>query len=227
VGLLLLGLAVGAYVGARETSVFAVRTLEISGGSPSVQDEVRAALAPELGRSLVQIGGEEIARRIAPIPSVLSVRYDRAFPHTLQVIVTPERPVLMLRRGIDGWAVSARGRVIGQAEDARAGTLPRVFVTKETSIEPGEFLPSTSGGLAAAALAPLASAGFPEPLRLVRAGEDELTFVLRSGLEVRLGDIGDLRLKLAVAAKILGVIGSEQAEGYVDVSVPERPVVGT
>jgi cell division septal protein FtsQ len=175
----------------------------------------------------VQIGGDEIARRVAPIPSVLSVRYDRAFPHTLRVIVTAERPVLMLRRGTEGWVVSGRGRVIGHAEDAHTGTLPRVFVTKETSIEPGEFLPPARGGLAAAALAPIATAEFPEPLRLVRAGEDELTFVLRSGLEVRLGDIGDLRLKLAVASKILDMIGTEQTESYVDVSVPERPVVGT
>ncbi len=227
VGFALLGLAVGAYFGARETSVFAVRTLDVVGGSPSVQEEVGAALAPELGKSLVQIGGSDIAARVTRIPSVLSVRYDRVFPHTLRVFVTPERSVLLLRRGTEGWVVSARGRVIRQVEDVHVSSLPRVFVTKDTRFEVGEFLPSMSGGLAAAALAPLDDGAFPEPVRFVRTGEDELTFVLRSSLEVRLGDIGDLRLKLAVAQKILALVGSEQDEGYVDVSVPERPVVGT
>jgi cell division septal protein FtsQ len=220
-------LAVAAYVGARESSVFAVRTLDVVGGSPGVQEEVRAALAPELGRSLVQIGGDEIDRRVAPISSVLAVRYDRVFPHTLRVIVTPERPVVLLRRGTEGWVVSARGRVIRQVQDAHVGTLPRVFVPKETSVRLGEFLPSSSGGLAAAALAPLDASPFPAQVRLVRAGDNELTFVLRSGPEVRLGDLGDLRLKLAVAQRILVRLGPEPAEVYVDVSVPERPVVGT
>ena len=45
-------------------------------------------------------------------------------------------------------------------------------------------------------------------------------------LEVRLGDNGDLRLKLAVARRILLVLGNATTATYVDVSVPERPVVG-
>ena len=51
-------------------------------------------------------------------------------------------------------------------------------------------------------------------------------FVLRSGLQVRLGDAGDLRLKLVVARRILAATGRRISDGYVDVSVPERPVVG-
>ena len=39
---------------ARETSVFAVRTIEVHSGSPRVKAEVQKALAPELGRSLLR-----------------------------------------------------------------------------------------------------------------------------------------------------------------------------
>jgi hypothetical protein len=56
----------------------------------------------------------------------------------------------------------------------------------------------------------------------VRAGGQELTLVLRSGVEVRLGDLSDRLLKLTVAARILPSV--EGPDGYVDVSVPERPV---
>jgi hypothetical protein len=51
--------------------------------------------------------------------------------------------------------------------------------------------------------------------------------VLRSGLEVRLGDTRDLRLKLTIARRILAGLGSTATGGYLDVSVPERPVVRT
>ena len=52
--------------------------------------------------------------------------------------------------------------------------------------------------------------------------------MLRSGLEVRLGDVDDLRLKLAIARRILAMLGpTATTAGYLDVSVPERPVVGT
>jgi hypothetical protein len=47
--------------------------------------------------------------------------------------------------------------------------------------------------------------------------------VLRSGLEVRLGDLRELRLKLAIARRILA---RGDPGAYLDVSLPERPVAG-
>jgi hypothetical protein len=48
-------------------------------------------------------------------------------------------------------------------------------------------------------------------------------YVLRGGLQVRVGTRSELALKLAIARRIL-----ERAPvvGYLDVSVPERPVAG-
>jgi hypothetical protein len=52
-----------------------------------------------------------------------------------------------------------------------------------------------------------------------------LTLVLGGGLEVRLGDHGDLQLKLAIARRILRASTAPVSAGdYLDVSVPERPV---
>jgi hypothetical protein len=49
-------------------------------------------------------------------------------------------------------------------------------------------------------------------------------FHLRSGLELRLGDPTDVRLKLAIARRALAALPTGAT--YVDVSVPERPVAG-
>jgi hypothetical protein len=224
-GVALFGLAVGGYFGARTTSVFAVRQLEVAGGSAQVRQHVRAALRPELGQSLLKIDATVLDRRLAPVPDVQSFTFDRAFPHTLRVVVRPERPVLLLRRADEGWVVSARGRVLRRVRNTRPSSLPRAWVPRETPVDVGAFLGRDNGAHAAAAVAPLAATRLPGRIRFVRAGPKELTLVLRSHTEVRLGDGGDLRLKLAIARRILLAVGTEVTGGYVDVSVPERPVV--
>ncbi len=215
----------GGYATALETSVFSVRSIVIVGGTPRVQAELRASLAPELGRSLLRIGSSQIDRRVGTIPDLVGVTYDRQFPHTLRVRVDAERPVLLVRRGKDTWLVSARARVMQQLHTATLSSLPRVWVPKGTAIEVGSTLPAANGGVAAAALAPIARHTFPTSVRFVRSSGSELTLVLQSGLEVRLGDLGDLRLKIAIARRILHAVGAgASTSGYVDVSVPERPV---
>jgi cell division protein FtsQ len=225
-GVALVALAIGAYAAARETSVFAVRQLDVVGGTPRLQAEVRKALEPELGRSLVQVSGAGISRRLETVPGVLSARSDRRFPHTLRVVVVPERAVLLLRRGSKGWVVSSRGRVLRPVRTTRLSSLPRSWVPASTSVEVGKVLPADGVGAAAAVLAPIAGTSFPARVRTVRVGQKELTLVLGSGIEVRLGDTGDIRLKLAVARRILVLLGADSTATYLDVSVPERPVVG-
>ena len=222
-GIALIG---GLYAAALETSVFSVHKIVIVGGTPRVQEELRQALAPELGRSMLRIGSSQIDQRVAAIPDLVGVTYDRQFPNTLRVRVNAERAVLLVRRGADTWLVSARARVMQQLRTPRRSSLPRLWVPKGTAITVGSTLTAADGGLAAAALAPIARHTFPTGVRFVRASRTELTLVLDSGLEVRLGDIGDLRLKIAIARRILHAVGAgASTSGYLDVSVPERPVV--
>jgi cell division septal protein FtsQ len=224
IGLALFALAVGGYVGARETSVFAVRTIDIRGGDQALQAQVKAALADEVGQSLLKIDGDGLGRRISPLPGVRSFRYDRAFPNTLRVVLRPEQPVLVLRRGADAYLVAASGRVIRALAHPHLSHLPRLWVTREMQVRVGEPLPAPVGA-AATALAPLQGAPLPGGVRFVRGGK-ELTLVLGGGLEVRLGDPGDLQLKLAIARRILRATDAATAGvGYLDVSVPERPVL--
>ena len=183
-GLALLGLAGGAYAAALETSVFAVRTLKISGGSPQTQAEVRAVLTPELGRSLLRVSASDVDSRVAEVPNVLSVRIDRGFPHTLRVIIRPEHPVLLLRQGSNGWVVSARGRVLRQVKNPRVSVLPRVWVAKHAAITIGTTLAPDEGGTAAAALAPLVGSRMFAHVKFVREADKELTLVFRSGVEL-------------------------------------------
>ena len=228
-GLALLALGIGGYAAARETSLFAVQSLDVRGGTPELRAQVRAALADDVGKSLLAVGGASVDARVGTIPGVRSFTYDRAFPHTLKVVIRREKPVLVVRRvpGKDAFLVAASGRVIRTLPNSRLSHLPRLWVTGDVPLAVGGALPEK---LTAAAHAVSAGrgAGLPGGVRTVEVGRDALTLTLGGGLQVRLGDDGDLRLKLAIARRILAQTGAAATgAGYVDVSVPERPVLST
>ena len=227
VGLALIVFATGAYFIARETSVFAVQTVDVRGGTPLLRAQVRAALASEVGTSLLRLDGDAVAHAVAPLPGVRSFTFDRSFPHTLRVVVRQEQPAYILRRvpGSAAFLVAGSGRVIQRLAHPRRSSLPRLWVTKQVDVVVGQRLAAVPAE-AASALVLLHGAPLPGGVHLIRAGPKELTLVLGGGLELRLGDGGDLRLKLAIARKILrrtGAVGF--GGGYLDVSVPERPVL--
>ena len=222
VGLAIVALAAAAYLAARDTGMFAVRRIEISGAPPTVARQIDRALAPLVGTSLVALDGQALERRIDGLPSVATVRYDRAFPHTLRVSVVPERAVAVLRSGNTAWLVSARARVIGRAARAARLSLPRIWLPAATRIVPGAFLAPTAGGDAARALG--FADGFPVHIRFASSGNGGIVFQLASGVDLRLGNAGDTRLKLAVARRALPLLPSGTT--YLDVSLPGRPVAG-
>jgi cell division protein FtsQ len=219
----LLALGAASYGVARKSPLFAIQQIEVTGAPPAVRLRVRDALAPLEGRSLVGFRSADLDRRIATLPDVVGATYDRAFPHTLRVFVRPETALLVLRRGDDSWLVSTRARVLLPVpKGARAG-LPRVWVTRDTDVAVGDTLADPGTQRAVRVLA-AAARELPAVVRAVRVEARETTLILRSGLELRLGREHDVRLKLAVAARILPQLGADST--YLDVAVPDRPVAG-
>jgi cell division protein FtsQ len=223
VGLVLLALAVGAYVVARQTSTFAVARIEVSGASPAVRAQVRRELAPLLGTSLLALDAATVLQRVESLPTVASAGYDRAFPHTLRLTVVAETPVAILHRGAETWLLSGRGRAIRRVPPRTYPALPRIWVTKATPVTAGAFVQPAAAGAAARSLA--LGALFPARIATAAMSHGELSLTLRSGLELRLGAPTDVRLKLAVARRALRLLPVGSV--YLDVSVPGRPVAGS
>jgi cell division protein FtsQ len=221
VGAALLAVAAGAYTVARQTSAFAIGRFDVTGAPADVQQQVRRVLAPLVGTNLLALDGSALARRAESLPTVVSIRFDRAFPHTLRIHVVPEVPVAVLHRGNETWLLSARGRVVKRVPTGTYPALARVWVPRK-AVAVGAFLAADTGGTAARALA--LAARFPAHISTASLAHGELVLRLRSGLELRLGASTDVRLKLAIARRALAHLPAGAA--YVDVSVPERPVAG-
>ena len=211
-----------ALVLARETSLFAVRSIEVTGASPGVERQVARSLRDRTGKSLFGIDLGAARVDVASLPTVAGVSFDRAYPHTLRVTIVPERPVAVVRQGAVSYLVSQRGRVMARVDRKARAELARIWVTKDVSLTPGAFVEGALG-TAVRAVAPLAGIHFPSRVVSVTT-TDGLTLRLRSGLELRLGDTRDVGLKLAVADRVLRML--PDGSGYLDVSVPDRPVAG-
>ncbi|HSB37521.1 MAG TPA: FtsQ-type POTRA domain-containing protein [Gaiellaceae bacterium] len=219
--------AAGLYLLARSTPMFALGRIEVEGAPPAVAAHVRAALAPLEGRSLLSLDSAEVARRLAKLPDVAAAGYDRDFPHTLRVTVRPEQPVAVARRGPNAWLVAASTRTIAEVPLRTHAGLPRIWLAHSDDPQVGAAITDRFALRAVRALALARTAGFGGRVRMVRVRERDLTFLLGSGIELRLGDLHAVPLKLAVATRVLPVLLQHGGYLYLDVSVPERPVAGT
>jgi cell division protein FtsQ len=216
------------YLGARESSVFALQKVEVDGATPAVAKQIRTALAPLRGESLVALDSGDVEATLRALPWVASVHVDRAFPHRLVVTVEPERPVAIYRDGGDAWLVARSGKVIAAVRPDELPRLARLRIELATAPAVGRTI---AGGDAATALRLVS--GFPRrfPGRILYARIDETgaTLVMTAGPELRLGDTTELAAKFAAARAIFASLSDTElaSADYVDVSLPERVVVGT
>ena len=125
--------------------------IAVDGPPGHVAQQVTGALAGARGESLLALDLPGLQAEVERLPTVVSARFDRAFPHTLRVIVVPERPVAVLRRGSTSWLVAASGRVIKPSTAARvrgcrgsgsARTSSRVSASRSAGRYATPFAPS-------------------------------------------------------------------------------------
>ena len=220
----LLAAALACWWLARQSSFFDIREVEVAGAPPHVARQVERVLHRDLGSSLLELDAARVRSRLLELPTVRAVSLDRAFPSTLRVAVVPERPVAVIRQGAEAWVVSSRGRVMASVGRRARARLPRIWVVRAVRLEVGRLVEGDARA-AVAAVAPVAAKRLPGRVATARARPGELTLVLRSGLELRLGEASDVSLKLRVLARVLPLL--EDGTAYVDVAIPERPVSGT
>jgi cell division septal protein FtsQ len=212
-----------AYWVAFSTSVFAVERIDVRGAPPEVTRQVQRATRDQVGTSLVALDADEVEGTLRALPAIAAVSVDRAFPHTLVVRVAPERPVAVVRRGKSSWLVTGAGKVILPIKTGTKRSFPRLWLAKGATIRLGGIVPA--GWVPATrALAEAHSVGLGSRVKGIRPEGNELTLVLRRGIEIRLGRAVEVGLKLTVAAKVLRLVDSRTS--YVDLSVPQRPVAG-
>ncbi len=217
VALLVLGTAYMLWF--RDSSFVAVERVEVVGAedSPAIAAELTEA-AGEM--TTLHVDSTALRQVVADEPAVLAISTDTDFPNGLTIEVDLREPAGYLEAD-GGTVVAADGVVLA------------------TGVEPPEELPVieadgsvVSGGRAeGAALTSARVLGeAPEPLLpLVESaaidGDGGPIVTLDGGIELRFGTPAQADLKWRAAATVLADSQVDVAS-YIDLSVPDRPVLG-
>jgi cell division protein FtsQ len=222
-----LALLTAGYLGLRASPLFGVDEIAVIGAKGSAADAIRARADAAVGsKSLLAVDPQAVADQIAGLPVVRSVRVDRAFPHVLRIRVVTERAAAIVETGTSRYTIARSGRVMGDAP--ASSRLPQLSATAAAVPQPGQALPPSTRDQVRLAAALLDHAD----LRVTLIADDQsgLSARLAGGTQLRLGDGTVLDRKLVVAASLLakrprGADGQPLAVRYLDVSVPDHPVI--
>lgn len=161
---------------------FAIRRVVVSGASPLLEAELRAALGPALGASSLEIDARAVRAHAEALGWVAAARVRLEAPETLHLHIRERTPDLLWRRGEDLILLDRDGAEIDRAA-ARADwpELPVVAGTGANdplAVDEALAIFAAAGGLA------------PRLRGLVRVGERRWNAVIQDGPTILLPETG-------------------------------------
>ena len=212
--LLVAALLGGGWLWLRDSSLVAVRHVEITGISGPDSGRIRAALtAAAHTMTTLDLQRSRLQTAVAPYPAVKSIRVATDFPHGLRIHVVEELPSAMLTAGGRRILVSTDGTVLRGATAKRS--LP---VLPARALPVGTTVTDRDNRQELAALAVRAS-------RVLHTAAHGIVVKLRAGPSLYFGTPGSLHAKWIAAAAVLAT-PSSQGAAYIDLSDPSRPAAG-
>ncbi|WP_199433337.1 cell division protein FtsQ/DivIB [Qaidamihabitans albus] len=194
------------------TSMFGVRSVEVSGAETVSAEAIRSVAKVPEQRAMLRVDTDAIRDRVATLPAVATVVVARSWPSTIEITVTERSPIGFYDTGESLHLVDGGGVVYKEVAEPPKG-LPELRLARVGPDDPATRAVTAVLGT------------LPHELRerVTSAGAQTahgVEFTLDSGKSVRWGDVGQSERK----AKVLGVLLTRKGQTY-DVSSPELPTV--
>ena len=217
--ILLAALAAAYHFWFRDSSFVAVEAVRVSGAEerPELASQLESAA---LEQTTLHVDEQALAAVVADDPAVRGVSATPDFPHRLTIEVDLRDPIAYVPAA--GVVVAGDGVVLDRADDRPEDIA--VIDVEDATIGGGESVEGNALTVAKT-LAP-APAPLLEEVREARMdAEYGVVVTLGEGIDLRFGDRDDGDLKWRAAAAVLADPKLTTAT-YIDLSVPDRPVVG-
>jgi cell division protein FtsQ len=214
-----LALLGGGWLWLRDSSLVAVRQVDVSGLTGADAPRVRAALQDAaLDMTTLHVRASQLNTAVEPFPAVQAVEAHADFPHRLRIVVHEHAAVGAIAAGSQRLAVAADGTLL-------RGTPTNGLPVIAMPVSPGGDRLNDRRALRAAALLATAPSPLRARIRRVYVGARGLTAPLQNGPVLYFGGADRLRAKWTAATVVLGDRSSAGAT-YVDLRLPERPAAG-
>lgn len=220
-------------------------------------DEIQATIEDSVGgMTTLHLDPDRLDRDLAGFPRIESSAIEADFPNRATVTVRLRQDGSILGAGPDALLIAGDGTVLGPAGES-AEKLPRIdgggsdgstasaeATPTDESTAPPEGSATSAGAVPSAGTAPPAGAMLEGP-QLAQAlvlgaapseigsfldrsdfGKDGVAVTLSNGLVLLFGDATSIEEKWRAAASVIADPELSGA-GYVDLSVPRRPAVGS
>jgi cell division septal protein FtsQ len=210
----------GAWLWLRDSSLVAVRRVQVAGASGPDAAQIRSALiAAARNMTTLDVKMKQLRMAVAPYPVVKSLNVDTQFPHGMRIHVVEQVPVARVEAGGRRTAVSGDGTLLH--DNVASQSLPTISL----GVPPGG---THLTGYALSEVHLLAAAPYQLLARVSQVSDGPahgLVAQLRNGPSIYFGDSHQLGAKWTAAAEVLADSGSAGA-AYLDVTDPSRPAAG-
>jgi cell division protein FtsQ len=204
-----MGIAGGGTWALLGSSLFAVRSVVVTGTRLVPESEVLAVAGVRPGTPLIRVSTAQIAGRVLTIRQVLGVRVTKSWPDRVVIAVRERTSALAVSLPGGGFDLIDANGVIVQSAPARPPGLPLYTTTEPASALRGD--PDVAA--AVAVLAELPGAVRSSVTSVIVPSPDQVTLSLRSGVTILWGSADDAAAK----ARELAVLMPTHAR-YYDVS---------
>ena len=214
-------LLAGAWLWFRDSSLVAVRRVNVTVQNGPDSGRIRAALiAAARTMTTLDVRLDALRNAVAPYPVVKDLRVSTQFPHAIRIRVIEQVPVAEITVGARPIAVAGDGTLLHDTIPSTG--LPLIPLR----VPPGGDRLTDRDSLNAVAL--LAAAPYQLLARVTQVttvSSHGLVAQLRDGPSMYFGDATRLDAKWTAASEVIADSGSVGAS-YVDVTDPERPAAG-
>ena len=223
---ILLSLGLASFL---RSSAFGVQNVTVQGLKLIPESEILKLANGVQGQNLLLFDQEGLSYKISLHPLVKSVQFQRKFPHTLVIMVTERTPVALVVVPKGVVEVDAQGTFLRRLESWPKTDQPVITgINLPDTVGPGQNLgnPALTATLSLLGQAPTGL--------LVQIGElhvdatQQMTLFLTSGVEVRLGQANDWKLKLNALFQLISAKeykSFQQGVKYIDFTAA-KPVIG-
>jgi cell division protein FtsQ len=212
-----MGVAGGVTWALFNLSLFAVRSVVVTGTRLVPESEVLAVAGVRPGTPLIRVSTARVAARVLTITQVQGVRVTKAWPDRVIIAVRERTSALAVARPGGGFDLIDANGVIVQPAATRPASLPIYTTTAAASSLRGD--PDVAA--AAAVLDVLPASLRSSVTSVIVPSPDQVTLSLGSGVTILWGNADDAAAK----AKELAILMQTHARSY-DVSSPATAVTG-
>ena len=201
-----------------------VDQIEIRGLTRLTFNEIANSLEFGMNSRLVGLKISESEEVLTKLPWVEIARVDRSWSGLVVVNVKERRPIALALSAPSKWVLVDRNRAVLTGALANPSSYPRLSGVRAAS-EPGTFLEEDSGALLAI-LEAVPQELYENIEAIYRDSRSDIRIRLRTGENIAMGDDSRLGAKVAsLATMVVEVREGELRGAFIDVSVPDLPVV--